>query len=66
MDEAALFDVERRGCSEPAALLLLKSAFITEVIEAIPMETLRDRLQVLVDKRLRGELSKCEGCKLCK
>ena len=66
MDDAALFYMQQRGISEPEARLLLKSAFITEVIEAIPMETLRDRLQVLVDKRLRGELSKCEGCKLCK
>ena len=64
MDDAALFYMQQRGISEPEARLLLKSAFITEVIEAIPMETLRDRLQVLVDKRLRGELSKCEGCKL--
>ena len=66
MDDAALFYMQQRGISEPEARLLLKSAFNTEVIEAIPMETLRDRLQVLVDKRLRGELSKCEGCKLCK
>ena len=66
MDDAALFYMQQRGISEPEARLLLKSAFITEVIEAIPMETLRDRLQVLVDRRLRGELSKCEGCKLCK
>lgn len=66
MDDAALFYMQQRGISEPEARLLLKSAFITEVIDAIPMETLRDRLQVLVDKRLRGELSKCEGCKLCK
>ncbi|MBS7371310.1 MAG: Fe-S cluster assembly protein SufD [Bacteroidaceae bacterium] len=66
MVDAALFYMQQRGISEPEARLLLKSAFITEVIEAIPMETLRDRLQVLVDKRLRGELSKCEGCKLCK
>ena len=66
MDDAALFYMQQRGISEPEARLLLKSAFITEVIEAIPMETLRDRLQELVDKRLRGELSKCEGCKLCK
>ena len=66
MDDAALFYMQQRGISEPEARLLLKSAFITEVIEAIPMETLRDRLQVLVVQRLRGELSKCEGRKLCK
>ena len=43
----------------------IKAAFITEVIESIPLLSLRDRLHVLVDKRLKGELSKCEGCKLC-
>lgn len=66
IDDAALFYMRQRGISEHEARLLLKSAFITEVIDNIPQETLRDRLQVQVDKRLRGELSKCEGCKLCK
>ena len=65
MDEAALFYMRQRGISEAEARLLLKAAFITEVIETIPLHSLRDRLHVLVDKRLRGELSKCEGCKLC-
>lgn len=65
MDEAALFYMRQRGIDEKEARLLLKAAFITEVIETIPLESLRDRLHVVVDKRLRGELSKCEGCKLC-
>ena len=30
------------------------------------LEPLRDRLHHLVEKRFRGELNKCEGCKLCK
>lgn len=66
ISDAALFYMRQRGIPEKEARLLLKSAFITEVIETIPLEALRDRLHVLVDKRLRGELSKCEGCKLCK
>ncbi len=66
MNETALFYMRQRGIDEREARLLLKAAFITEVIETIPLESLRDRLHVLVDKRLRGELSKCEGCKLCK
>ncbi|MBR5394843.1 MAG: Fe-S cluster assembly protein SufD [Bacteroidaceae bacterium] len=66
MNESALFYMRQRGIDEKEARLLLKAAFITEVIENIPLESLRDRLHVLVDKRLRGELSKCEGCKLCK
>ena len=65
LNDAAMFYMRQRGISEQEARLLLKSAFITEVIDAIPQETLRDRLQVQADKRLRGELSKCEGCKLC-
>ena len=65
INEAALFYMWQRGIDEREARLLLKAAFITEVIETIPLESLRDRLHVLVDKRLRGELSKCEGCKLC-
>ena len=35
-------------------------------VDAIALEPLRDRLRYLVDKRFRGELSKCEGCKLCR
>ena len=65
MNDQALFYMRQRGISLSEARLLLKSAFITEVIENIPLEALRDRLHLIVDKRLRGELSKCEGCKLC-
>ena len=65
MNEDALFYMRQRGISEREARLLLKSAFITEVVENIPLHSLRDRLLVMVDRRLKGELSKCEGCKLC-
>lgn len=65
MNDQALFYMRQRGISLYEARLLLKSAFITEVIETIPLEALRDRLHFIVDKRMRGELSKCEGCKLC-
>jgi Fe-S cluster assembly protein SufD len=66
ISDAALFYMRQRGIPEHEARLLLKSAFITEVIETIPLQPLRERLHMVVDKRLRGELSKCEGCKLCK
>ena len=46
--------------------MLLKFAFAGEVIDAIALEALRDRLRHLVEKRFRGELSRCSGCKLCK
>ena len=58
--------MRQRGISEKEAKLLLEFAFINEVIDQIKLEPLRDRLHYLVEKRFRGELTKCEGCKMCK
>jgi len=66
LNDAALFYMRQRGISLDEARLLLQSAFVNEVIDRIQLEPLRDRLRYLVEKRFRGELSKCEGCKLCK
>ena len=66
LNDAAMFDMRQRGISEKEAKLLLEFAFINEVIDTMKLEPLRDRLHHLVEKRFRGELSKCEGCKLCK
>ena len=55
-----------RGISLDEAKLLLQNAFINEVIDHMQLEPLRDRLHYLVEKRFRGELNKCDGCKLCK
>ena len=66
LNDAALFYMRQRGIPEQEARTLLEVAFVGEVIDAIELEPLRDRLHHLVDKRFRGELSKCEGCKLCK
>lgn len=66
LNDAALFYMRQRGISEKEAKLLLEFAFINEVIDHIGLEPLRDRLHHLVEKRFRGELNKCEGCKLCK
>ena len=66
LNDAALFYMRQRGISEGEARILLQQAFINEVIDEIRLIPLRDRLHYLVDKRFRGELSKCEGCKLCK
>ena len=40
--------------------------FTRGTTEAINLVPLRDRLHYLIDKRFRGELNKCEGCKLCR
>ena len=66
LNDAALFYMRQRGISLQEAKFLLQNAFINEVIDHMQLEPLRDRLHYLVEKRFRGELSKCEGCKLCK
>ena len=63
--DAAMFYMRQRGISEAEARTLLMQAFIGEVINLIELEPLRDRLRYLVEKRFRGELNKCKGCKLC-
>ncbi len=66
INDAALFYMQQRGISLKEARMLLQTAFVNEVIDQMHLEPLRDRLHHLVDKRFRGELNKCEGCKLCK
>ena len=66
LNDAALFYMQQRGVSVEEAKLLLEFAFINEVIDKMELEPLRDRLHHLVELRFRGQLNKCEGCKLCK
>ena len=66
LNDAALFYMRQRGITLQEAKTLLQNAFINEVIDKMQLEPLRDRLHYLVEKRFRGELNKCKGCKLCK
>ncbi|MBE6272682.1 MAG: Fe-S cluster assembly protein SufD [Bacteroides sp.] len=66
LDEKALFYMQQRGISYKEARLLLMFAFVNEVIDTIRMDALKDRLHLLVEKRFRGELNKCQGCAICK
>ena len=65
LDEKAMFYMRSRGIPENEARLLLMFAFTADVIENIRIDALKDRIKMLVEKRLRGELSKCEGCVIC-
>ena len=55
--------MRQRGISLEEAKLLLEFAFINEVIDQMQLTPLRDRLHHLVEKRFRGELDRCEGCR---
>ena len=66
LNDQALFYMRQRGIPEKEARTLLAVAFVNQVIGQIALTPLRDRLHYLVEKRFRGELNKCEGCRLCK
>ncbi|ADV42538.1 Fe-S cluster assembly protein SufD [Bacteroides helcogenes] len=66
LDETALFYMRQRGIPVHEARLLLMFAFVNEVIDTIRLDALKDRLHLLVEKRFRGELNKCQGCAICK
>jgi len=65
LDETALFYMQARGIGYAEARMLLLLAFTSDVLEHVEIEALRDRLHLLVEKRLRGEESKCKGCVIC-
>ncbi|MFV0593864.1 MAG: Fe-S cluster assembly protein SufD [Draconibacterium sp.] len=62
IDEEALFYLRARGIDEDKARLMMMNAFAHEVIQEIKLEPLRERIDLLVDKRLRGELARCHEC----
>jgi Fe-S cluster assembly protein SufD len=64
LDPEALFYIRSRGISEANAKILLMYAFAADVINKISIPELRQRMDDMVKKRLRGELSQCEQCVL--
>ncbi len=62
IDEDALFYLRARGIPEREARLMLMFAFANEVLDGISIEALRGRIEELVDRRLRGDLSPCNSC----
>lgn len=66
LDENALFYMQTRGIPLDEARMLLSVAFTADVIDHVRLDALKDRLHKLVEKRFRGELAKCAGCRICK
>ncbi|WP_372776777.1 Fe-S cluster assembly protein SufD [Mangrovibacterium sp.] len=63
IDMDALFYLQARGIGESDARMMLMNAFAHEVVQEIRVEPLRDRIDELVERRLKGELGKCHACK---
>jgi Fe-S cluster assembly protein SufD len=67
MDESGIFYMRQRGIPEDEARVLLLFAFAGEVVNLIDIPILRERINEMIRKRLRGELSTCDDCALqCK
>lgn len=64
MDKEGLFYMRSRGIGEQEAKLLQQLAFVYDVLEKIDNEQLRQRLNDLVESRLRGEFSHCTNCSM--
>jgi Fe-S cluster assembly protein SufD len=64
LDENALFYMQSRGIPRHEARLLMLYAFAHEVIDKIEVVPLKERIDDLVNKRLRGELSRCNNCSM--
>ncbi|MDE7463260.1 MAG: Fe-S cluster assembly protein SufD [Muribaculaceae bacterium] len=62
LDEMQLFYMRTRGLSEPTARLLLKQAFMADVINDVDIPGLRERLTHLVERRFAGEVAGCRDC----
>nr|NQU93882.1 Fe-S cluster assembly protein SufD [Bacteroidota bacterium] len=64
LDQTAMFYLRSRGIGIENARMLLLYAFAAEIINHIKIEQLKTRIDDMIKKRLRGELSICEQCVL--
>jgi Fe-S cluster assembly protein SufD len=64
LDDLALFYMRSRGIGLSEARLLQQLAFVYDVLEKINNEPLRNRLQEMVESRLRGEFGQCMNCSM--
>lgn len=62
LDATALFYMRTRGIPMEEARLMLTQAFMSDVIDSIGYDLIRDRLRQLVEKRLGGENATCATC----
>ena len=66
LDDDAMFYLQARGIPKDEAKMLLMVAFTKDVLQLINIESLKERLEYLIDKRFRGELMRCGNCNVCK
>lgn len=67
IDEEAMFYLRSRGISLAEARMMMMFGFAHDIVQRVKLEPLRVKIDDLIDKRLRGEFSKCHNCMMqCK
>lgn len=62
LDQDAMFYMQTRGISCREARTLLMQAFMSDIIDGVRLDALKDRLRHLVEKRFAGTLAQCRSC----
>ena len=62
IDEEAMFYLRSRGIGPEEARMMMMFGFAHDIIRRVKLEPLRGQIDSLVEKRLRGEFSKCHNC----
>lgn len=65
LDQEALFYMRSRGIGYEEARMLLLQAFAFEITGKITTVALRERMEDMIEKRLRKELVQCDNCNSC-
>lgn len=67
LDQDAMFYLRSRGICERNSRMLLMYAFAAEIAQKISIPALQTRIEEMIEKRLKGELTICDQCVLhCK
>lgn len=62
LDAMQLFYMRTRGIDDLTARLLLKQAFMADIIDSVTIPGLQERLHMLVERRFTGAPSACASC----
>ncbi|MDE6271978.1 MAG: SufD family Fe-S cluster assembly protein [Muribaculaceae bacterium] len=62
LDSMQLFYMRTRGIDESEARMLLKQAFMADVIDKVRIPGLKERLSHIVERRFAGEMAGCHDC----
>ncbi len=64
LDDDAMFYLRSRGISQKEACQLLMFAFASDITKQILIQPLQHEVEHLVERRLRGELTRCNRCNI--